>query len=109
MTDYAETVLRQSLPVIWREESQRTDELSRRLESAGRLILERRGAALKEIIARHETLNPLSILSRGYSVVRKTGQPKPISDAGELTIEDAIDITFHKGSAEAIVKNRKSA
>jgi exodeoxyribonuclease VII large subunit len=109
LTDYAETVLRQSLPAIWREETQRTDELSRRLEASGQLMLERRYAVLKEIIARHESLNPQSILSRGYSVVRRAGQPKPIADAGELTIEDAIDITFHKGSAEAIVKKRQSA
>jgi exodeoxyribonuclease VII large subunit len=108
LKDYAETVLRQRLPAIWREEAQRTDDLTRRLESAAQLVLERRRSVLKEIVARHDSLNPLSILSRGYSVVRKSGQVKPIADAAELALDDAIDITFHKGSAEAVVRKRQT-
>lgn len=59
----------------------------------------------KEISAaagRLNALSPLSILSRGYSVVTdKKGNS--IKDIAQLNIEDKINITFIKGKAEAII------
>ena len=104
LNDYALTVLKQRVPAIWREESQRTDELSRRLESAILQLLERRRSALEQLRARYQSANPRAILARGYSVVRKPGHPKPIIRSDELVPADDIDITFHTGTAEAVVK-----
>lgn len=47
-------------------------------------------------------LDPLSVLKRGYSTV-KLGE-KIISDAGELSVGDDVEIMFGSGSAEAEIK-----
>lgn len=47
-------------------------------------------------------LDPLSVLKRGYSTVRR-GE-KTISDARELSVGDNVEIMFGSGSAEAEIK-----
>lgn len=47
-------------------------------------------------------LNPLSVLSKGYSVVSKDG--KAIKDTKELKVNDKINIKLHKGTINAIVE-----
>lgn len=47
-------------------------------------------------------LNPLSVLSKGYSVVSKDG--KAIKDIKELKVNDKINIKLHKGTINAIVE-----
>ncbi len=108
LTDYAATILRQRVPALWREETQKTDELFKRLDSAGSLLLERRRSRFDRIVAQHKSLDPIGILSRGYSVVRKAGQKKPVTSSGELDIKESIDIAFHHGSAQAVVKSCQS-
>lgn len=50
-------------------------------------------------------LNPMSILSRGYSAAKHNG--KMIKSASELAVGDIIDVTFNKGSVSAAVKEVK--
>ena len=47
-------------------------------------------------------LNPLSVLSKGYSVVSKDN--KVIKDIKEIKKDDKINIRLHKGNIEAIVE-----
>lgn len=47
-------------------------------------------------------LDPLSVLKRGYSTVRR-GE-KTVSDARELSVGDNVEIMFGSGSAEAEIK-----
>ena len=47
-------------------------------------------------------LNPLSVLSKGYSVVNKNG--KAIKDIKDIKINDKINIKLHKGTIDAIVE-----
>ncbi len=47
-------------------------------------------------------LNPLSVLSKGYSVVNKDG--KAIKDIKDINIKDKINIKLHKGTIDAIVE-----
>ena len=47
-------------------------------------------------------LNPLNVLSKGYSVVNKDG--KAIKDIKEVKINDKINIKLHKGTIDAIVE-----
>ena len=49
-----------------------------------------------------ELLNPLSVLSKGYSVVTKDS--KTIKTSQDIKIDDNIDIKLYKGSINAIVK-----
>lgn len=49
-------------------------------------------------------LNPLNILSKGYSVVKKDG--KLIKDIDSVNIKDKIEIKLYKGNIEAIVEGK---
>lgn len=48
-----------------------------------------------------ESLSPLKVLARGYSITAVDG--KPIVSIDELGIGDVLDIRFHSGTAKAIV------
>lgn len=52
-----------------------------------------------------EYLNPLKILSRGYSVV--TGEGRTLNSANELKAGDKINIKFYEGSVSAKVLERR--
>ena len=49
-------------------------------------------------------LNPLNILSKGYSVVKKDG--KLIKDIDSVNIKDKIEIKLYKGNIEALVEGK---
>lgn len=103
LLDYAVVIFREKSIGALREGSQKADELGRRLESAAFLTLERRRGDLERLRIHHASLDPLSILARGYSVVRREDQIQSITDASMLAPKDDIYITFHKGQAEARV------
>lgn len=50
-------------------------------------------------------LNPMAVLSRGYSAAKHNG--KMIRSADELSVDDIIDVRFNKGSVSAAVKEIK--
>ena len=54
------------------------------------------------MINKLELLNPLNILSKGYSLVTVGGMV--VKDTNELKVEDTINIRMHKGNVKAIVK-----
>ncbi len=56
-------------------------------------------------LSRHlEAVSPLSILSRGYSLVRRLPDQKLITEARELKIGDQIEILFRQGKTKARVE-----
>ena len=50
-------------------------------------------------------VNPLNILSNGYSLVKKGD--KLIKSSKDLKVNDTINIKFHKGEIESIVREIK--
>jgi exodeoxyribonuclease VII large subunit len=100
---HALVILQNAVLGAWRETSQKTDDLMRRLDQATAATLERRQAKLKQLQAMHAALNPLSILERGYAVVRGKDQRKPITDVSELAIKETLRITFYRGKIAARV------
>ena len=54
------------------------------------------------MINKLDLLNPLNILSKGYSLVTIDGMV--VKDTKELKVEDTINIRMHKGNVKAIVK-----
>ncbi|MBU1882350.1 exodeoxyribonuclease VII large subunit, partial [bacterium] len=104
LKDRAGTVIKQSIRSIWREESQRTDELARRLEQAISRLTERRRSLFERLSAKHNVLNPLGILERGYAVVRRAGRTEAITGIAQLAEKDLVEITLHHGKADAQIK-----
>ena len=53
-------------------------------------------------VGRFEALNPISVLSRGYSFVQKDDHV--VSSAEHLQSGDDITLTFSDGKVEAVIK-----
>lgn len=62
-------------------------------------------AALKMHAQSISDLNPLAVLSRGYSAATHNG--RAVRSAGELSVGDVIDVRFDKGSVSAAVREIK--
>ena len=54
------------------------------------------------MINKLDLLNPLNILSKGYSLV--TLEDNVVKSSKDLKIEDTINIRMHEGKVKAIVK-----
>jgi len=93
---------------LLREYSQRLDEMRRRMETGETTRLERIGDRLISSRSSLNALNPLSILKRGYSIVRRQPDSKVISDAGDLAKGDKVNITFHRGAASGKIERAEA-
>ncbi len=86
------------------EMSQHLDDLKTRLQLSATRSLEEKRADLRLLSEKLEVLSPLSILSRGYSIVRKmTGdQEGPVvKDADQVKTGDLLSIQLRKGAITA--------
>lgn len=82
--------------------SEKVDSLSKRAETAVIHRIERTEAQLAEKIGRLESLSPLKVMARGYSLVYK-GQ-NLVRNSMDLAEGDTLVIKFDKGIVEAEVK-----
>lgn len=57
-------------------------------------------------LSKLEALNPLSVLSRGYSVVQKNGCV--ISNVDDISCGDKLDVRLINGSFSAVVESKKT-
>jgi exodeoxyribonuclease VII large subunit len=76
---------------------QRVDELVRRLALGLRQHVRRDRAALSSLTSGLDHLNPLGILSRGYSITRKMPEGMILKDAAAVMAGDLISTRFHEG------------
>ncbi len=76
---------------------QRVDELTGRLTTGLGHHLRRDRAHLSSLAAGLDHLNPLSILSRGYSVTRKLPEGTILKDAANIEAHDLISTRLHRG------------
>ena len=84
----------------------RINAMEQRLDSVSALILRqmhtRLDSAESRLIANADmisALNPLGVLSRGYSVAKAAG--RVVTDAGTLSVGDVVELKFGKGGAAA--------
>jgi exodeoxyribonuclease VII large subunit len=108
LKDRAQPTLQTGLRRIWREEGQRVDEYSRRLEVAVKFSLECRRSRLDQMQDRLTSLNPKNILDRGYAIVHHPGSTVPIKFATDIKREDPLRVIFHQGEAGVIVTDIQS-
>ncbi|WP_300360664.1 exodeoxyribonuclease VII large subunit [Fusobacterium sp.] len=75
------------------------------LENIMKLLLERKKQKLDLQVEKVISLNPLNVLSRGYSLVKH--KDKIIKNSNEVKLEDEIIINLHSGSIIGTVKEIK--
>lgn len=90
---------------------QRIDELSHRLTQKTKHILEVSQHRFSYVTGKLQTLSPLNILSRGYSISFKLPQMKAVSDVDEIKIADCIETRLEKGSfvSQVLSKSRQGS
>ncbi|MCK4249114.1 MAG: exodeoxyribonuclease VII large subunit [Candidatus Omnitrophica bacterium] len=76
---------------------QRVDDLIRQINTTFSYSLTLAGQGLKSLCAQLESLSPLSILSRGYSVSLKMPEARILRDISELKTGDKIETRLNKG------------
>ena len=82
--------------------AQALEALAARFAASSRLTVERKRAALAALAGKTATLNPMSVLARGYGAVFDPGG-RVIKSAGELRENDRIVLRLHDGRANATV------
>jgi exodeoxyribonuclease VII large subunit len=80
--------------------------LRQRMRTGIKVLVARKGEGLRKQAAVLDSLSPLKVLDRGYSMVSVGSHI--VTDASELKIGDAIEIRMCKGSVEAEVKKINS-
>lgn len=83
---------------------QRLEMLSQHSKAAFERCIERKEAELSRQISKLEGLNPLKVLSRGYSLVYKGDSL--ISSSEQITEGDRVRLQFGNGGAEAEIINK---
>ena len=99
-------VLRRPLDAV-RHIARQVDDLSVRLHAAARIGHQRRQGDLKAIAGKLETLSPLSVLGRGYSLTQRADDGRLVTNAGQLRPGDAILTRFEQGAAISTVAEVK--
>ena len=79
---------------------------SKDLLKALKLEIERKSTVLAEIVATLQAVSPLSVLSRGYSIISTEPDGKILSSSNEVEIGQTISAILSKGSIKAEIKSK---
>ena len=79
---------------------------SKDLLKALKLEIERKSTVLAEIVATLQAVSPLSVLSRGYSIISTEPDGKILSSANQVEIGQTISAILSKGSIKAEIKSK---
>jgi exodeoxyribonuclease VII large subunit len=91
------------------ESSHHLSQLCGRLSLAGRAGLRFRRQNLDACAGRLQTLSPLGILERGYSIAQIIPSGEVIRRAAQLKIEERVRVRVHRGEFTARVESIKKA
>jgi exodeoxyribonuclease VII large subunit len=84
--------------------ARRLDEWSQRSTRAARQRLAALRGRADSLAGRLESLSPLAVLGRGYSLTQRARDGRVLRDAGELAVGDEIQTRFHRGRAVSRVE-----
>jgi exodeoxyribonuclease VII large subunit len=82
----------------------RLDELESRATRAMRIHVRRAGEQSAAMAAQLDTLSPLAVLGRGYSLTRRAADGRVIRDASELSPGDELTTRFAHGQSTSRVE-----
>lgn len=97
--------LRGRSPDVVRLQEQQTNH-ARRLGAAMQSTLERHDARLAALQQHLQLLDPQQVLARGYSMVRDA-RGNIVVNSASIARGDQLDITFARGSATAVVQEKR--
>jgi exodeoxyribonuclease VII large subunit len=86
-----------------RKNQEKITTLSTLLNQDFRLIFEKKAHFFLSVTEKMELLNPLSIMKKGYSVIKKGS--KIIRSVQEFHVDDSLGLTLSDGTAVAIVQS----
>jgi len=84
--------------------AQRVDELRRRMDQAARVGASRRRDRLAAAAGLVESVSPLRVLARGFSVTTREGSGAPLLDAAPLRPGDRLDTRLRRGRVRSVVE-----
>jgi exodeoxyribonuclease VII large subunit len=77
----------------------------RGLRSAVAAMLCREEGRAQLAASRLQALSPLAVLARGYAIVTREGEAKPLTDSAEVERSGSIDVRLHRGRLRCEVKD----
>lgn len=89
---------------LLRDQDRRLDDFSERLGRAMQLRLQRLRHKVEASAAHLESLSPLNVLARGYSLTRTVPGQHVIRSAEQVNVGDALEIVLADGRLQAEVK-----
>ncbi len=97
LTDLSVRLMADNPAAHLHRQEQKITKLSRKLKLAMLMQLQRRKEKLTRTATLLGAVNPLSVLGRGYALVRSADDEKIISDSKDVRKGDKINILLHKG------------
>ena len=88
--------------------AQRLDELSGRMQNSIRVVQRETQSTLTALGGKLESLSPLAVLGRGYSVTYEKTTGRLITSASRLKIGKQIETRFRSGTAVSTVDEIES-
>ena len=82
------------------------ERLRHALARARALGMQKRRAEVERMAAHLAHLNPEAVLARGYSMVRNA-KGEVVRSSAQVTLDETLELRFHRGSASALVTNKK--
>jgi exodeoxyribonuclease VII large subunit len=73
-------------------------ETQKRMEQSVKHSIEMKRERMRGLLGKLDTLSPLSILQRGYSITRKLPALKILRDAEEIRRGDQVEVRLHRGA-----------
>ena len=77
---------------------------ARELKAAVTELLSHSDGRLRLAGSRLDALSPLAVLSRGYAIVTREGEAKPLTDSAAVAVGDGLDIRLHRGRIRGEVR-----
>jgi exodeoxyribonuclease VII large subunit len=90
------------------DHERRVDDWDERLHKTMRSKLHLTRARLEALAGQLESLSPLNVLARGYSLTRTLPGKKVIRSIEQVKVGDAVEVVLADGRLQAMVQSKKA-
>ncbi|HJH32737.1 MAG TPA: exodeoxyribonuclease VII large subunit [Methanosarcinaceae archaeon] len=92
---------------LLRQNQQRVDEITSRMEYSIKTILNMKGSSLKICAGRLDAISPLKTIERGYSITIRADDRKIVGNISDVKKGDGLEIIVKDGAIECSVDSTK--